>query len=175
MSKLMPLATSASGSQLNEMLDKLSPYLFKPITLIPKPLSEHLITSLLNKLFSQAIVEEELAFLQGNWLNLTIRNSNFSCFITYIDEANPHLIGTLQLPEHIDQAQVTFSADIQSLILLANKKVDPDTLFFQRRLLVTGDTELGLSIKNFIDDYDYYQAFSTPVQNLLKRLSQALR
>lgn len=174
MGKLMSLAANASGSQFNEMLDKLSPYLFKPITLIPKPLSEHIITSLLNKLFSQAILEEELAFLQGNWLNLTIRNSSFSCFITYIGEANPRLIGTLQLPQHIEQAQVTFSADIQSLILLANKQVDPDTLFFQRRLLVTGDTELGLSIKNFIDDYDYYQAFSVPVQKLLKRLNQAL-
>lgn len=31
------------------------------------------------------------------------------------------------------------------------RKEDPDTLFFQRRLQIEGDTELGLYVKNLMD------------------------
>ncbi|MGB7997639.1 MAG: SCP2 sterol-binding domain-containing protein, partial [Photobacterium halotolerans] len=34
------------------------------------------------------------------------------------------------------------------------RKVDPDTLFFQRRLTMQGDTELGLAVKNLLDSLD---------------------
>ncbi len=35
--------------------------------------------------------------------------------------------------------------------LLATRQEDPDALFFSRRLLVEGDTELGLIAKNTLD------------------------
>lgn len=34
---------------------------------------------------------------------------------------------------------------------LAQRQVDPDTLFFSRRLVMEGDTELGLIVKNALD------------------------
>ncbi|MGL4734573.1 MAG: ubiquinone anaerobic biosynthesis accessory factor UbiT, partial [Enterovibrio sp.] len=39
-------------------------------------------------------------------------------------------------------------------LLLAARKEDPDTLFFQRRLLIEGDTALGLQVKNALDSVD---------------------
>ena len=36
-------------------------------------------------------------------------------------------------------------------MLLAQRKQDPDTLFFSRRLSMQGDTELGLVVKNALD------------------------
>ena len=38
--------------------------------------------------------------------------------------------------------------------MLATRKEDPDTLFFNRRLLVEGDTELGLVAKNTLDSIE---------------------
>jgi predicted lipid carrier protein YhbT len=35
--------------------------------------------------------------------------------------------------------------------LLATRKEDADTLFFHRQLKTSGNTELGLHIKNFLD------------------------
>jgi predicted lipid carrier protein YhbT len=49
---------------------------------------------------------------------------------------------------------VCFSATGDDLILIAGRKQDPDTLFFQRRLKIEGDTELGLEVKNLIDALD---------------------
>ncbi|STL79926.1 sterol-binding protein [Escherichia coli] len=45
------------------------------------------------------------------------------------------------------QADVSFSADASDLLMIAARKQDPDTLFFQRRLVIEGDTELGLYVK----------------------------
>lgn len=48
-------------------------------------------------------------------------------------------------------ADLTISAKAYDFILLALRKEDPDTLFFSRRLLMEGDTELGLLVKNTLD------------------------
>jgi len=49
---------------------------------------------------------------------------------------------------------VTISGNSGGFVLLASRREDPDTLFFQRRLVVEGDTELGLHVKNLIDSID---------------------
>jgi len=49
------------------------------------------------------------------------------------------------------QADLTISASAQDFLLLALRKEDPDTLFFSRRLVMEGDTELGLLVKNTLD------------------------
>jgi len=48
-------------------------------------------------------------------------------------------------------AEVIFTADARDLARLALRLEDPDTLFFERRLRIEGDTDLGLTIKNSLD------------------------
>lgn len=48
-------------------------------------------------------------------------------------------------------ADLTISASAHDFVLLARRQEDPDTLFFNRRLSMEGDTELGLLVKNTID------------------------
>ncbi|HWQ37981.1 MAG TPA: SCP2 sterol-binding domain-containing protein [Burkholderiales bacterium] len=45
----------------------------------------------------------------------------------------------------------TISACAADFAALARRKVDPDSLFFSRRLVIEGDTELGLAVKNALD------------------------
>lgn len=49
---------------------------------------------------------------------------------------------------------LTISASLHDFAQLAARKEDPDTLFFSRRLLMEGDTELGLMVKNTLDAID---------------------
>ena len=49
---------------------------------------------------------------------------------------------------------LTIAASAHDFLLLAQRKEDPDTLFFSRRLLMEGDTELGLMVKNTLDAID---------------------
>ena len=53
------------------------------------------------------------------------------------------------------QADVTFTATLMDFIRLAMRLEDPDTLFFNRRLLIEGDTDLGLRTKNMLDGVEF--------------------
>ena len=46
---------------------------------------------------------------------------------------------------------LTISANAFDFLQLAQRQEDPDTLFFNRRLSMEGDTELGLIVKNTLD------------------------
>lgn len=50
-----------------------------------------------------------------------------------------------------ERADVTFAATAEDFARLALRLEDPDTLFFNRRLLIEGDTDLGLRAKNMLD------------------------
>lgn len=46
-------------------------------------------------------------------------------------------------------------AAVPGFLALALRREDPDTLFFTRRLVMTGDTDLGLVVKNLLDAIDW--------------------
>lgn len=52
-------------------------------------------------------------------------------------------------------ADVTIRSTVAGFLALALRREDPDTLFFTRRLVMTGDTELGLVVKNALDAIDW--------------------
>jgi O2-independent ubiquinone biosynthesis accessory factor UbiT len=49
---------------------------------------------------------------------------------------------------------LTISASAHDFLRLAKRQEDPDTLFFSRRLLMEGDTEMALAVKNMLDAID---------------------
>jgi predicted lipid carrier protein YhbT len=61
-------------------------------------------------------------------------------------------------------ADVTISAGAYDFLLLARRQADPDSLFFSRRLVMEGDTELGLLVKNTLDAVDFSALFRTPAR-----------
>lgn len=67
-------------------------------------------------------------------------------------------------------ADATISASAADFLALARREIDPDTLFFNRRLLMQGDTELGLLVKNTLDAMER-PAFKLPSP---RRVIQAL-
>lgn len=62
--------------------------------------------------------------------------------------------------QNAGDADLSISASAHDFVKLARRQEDPDTLFFNRRLAMEGDTELGLLVKNTID------AIELPVMNL---------
>ncbi|MBO9355350.1 SCP2 domain-containing protein [Bordetella petrii] len=49
------------------------------------------------------------------------------------------------------EADLELGASMADFVALIRGVSDADTLFFQRRLRITGDTELGLIVKNWLD------------------------
>ena len=71
---------------------------------------------------------------------------------------------------------LTISAKSRDFISLMTREEDPDTLFFSRRLLMEGDTDLGLLVKNTLDGIDlprFDPARLAPAE-VLRRLRERL-
>jgi predicted lipid carrier protein YhbT len=126
----------------------LTPCLLRiPAQNLPFVVQQKLFGTVLDPLLKQMIKDEALDFLDGKWLKIEVTDLDKQWYFTLLD-------GKLTMTENLDQADICFSCDMNSMVLLAAKKVDPDTLFFRRKLLITGDTELGLEVKNFIDNLE---------------------
>jgi len=62
---------------------------------------------------------------------------------------------------------VTVRASLADFLALALRREDPDTLMFTRRLVLEGDTGLGLSVKNALDALDW-DRLPAPLARLLR-------
>ena len=65
-------------------------------------------------------------------------------------------------PSSAANPDLTLTATAQDFLALALRREDPDTLFFGRRLLMEGDTELGLLVKNFLDALELKPSLPAP-------------
>jgi predicted lipid carrier protein YhbT len=121
-------------------------FLRLPLKMTPFIVKKRVIEQLMGWQFRQALADGELDFLEGRTLKIEVRDLALSWSISLIQ-------GRLVV-NNSEDAEVTFSGDTNDLILIAARKEDPDTLFFQRRLIIEGDTELGLFVKNLMDSID---------------------
>ncbi|WP_261844837.1 ubiquinone anaerobic biosynthesis accessory factor UbiT [Aliamphritea ceti] len=104
----------------------------------------------LERLFAEALEDGDFECLTDKWLRIDIQDLELRWLISY---SQGQLVVANALQEDTP-AQVTFRASSEDLLLIAARYEDPDSLFFQRRLLIEGDTELGLEVKNIIDSAD---------------------
>lgn len=61
------------------------------------------------------------------------------------------------------EADLAFSANLSAFLQLLARQEDPDTLFFNRELEITGDTELGLIVKNMLDAVEWPSLHNLPL------------
>lgn len=135
----------------NKVARKLTTRLPGVIKRLPEPpffLQKKIGERVLKHLMAEQIEMGDFDFLQDRWLQISITDMGLNFFLSFKDDR-------LILGNDISQADVIFSGDSKEFILLASRSEDPDTLFFQRRLMIEGDTELGLYIKNSIDGIDF--------------------
>jgi O2-independent ubiquinone biosynthesis accessory factor UbiT len=67
---------------------------------------------------------------------------------------------------------VSIRASAADFYRLARRLEDPDTLFFARRLIIEGDTELGLCLKNALDAIDWTR-FPAELLNTIVRTAMS--
>jgi len=65
--------------------------------------------------------------------------------------------GCMQVCAQDETAEATVRGTATDLLLLASRREDADTLFFQRRLALIGDTDLGLTARNLLDQLPWQQ------------------
>ena len=112
----------------------------------PLRLKRQLLEPQLNQLFGDYIAAGEFDLLEGRFISLTLRDLDISITLTLANDR-------LQLSQR--PGEVEISGDLPTFLQLARQEADADGLFFQRKLLLEGDTELGLGVRNLLDSLEW--------------------
>ena len=118
-----------------------------PVNFLPLRLQGFCLETLLGGVFAEQIEDGDVDFLQDNVLLIHMRDIGLKWFFTFKEEG-------FELLSAQNEPSVTIQGDVNEFILLASRRIDPDTLFFQRKLEIVGDTEIGLQVKNLLDSVD---------------------
>ncbi len=121
--------------------------LLLPLRLIPDAVHTEIVSRLANFLLQGQSVAARLRDIDGKTLCIRITDADTNLCFTVVR-------GRLQrAPDrHWD---VCIAGSLSEFTALATRSEDPDTLFFNRRLSLEGDTRTGLYVKNLLDSLDF--------------------
>lgn len=115
--------------------------------LTPRAVQLKVLNLAFNQAFKEELAEGDFDFLDQRRVKLEISDLDVAWDLTLNGE---QLCVSACQPDY----DLRFAGEWNQFVLLAGRKVDPDTLFFQRRLSIEGDTELGMEIKNLLDNLE---------------------
>ena len=118
-----------------------------PLAFIPDRVHSTAVVTVLNRVFADALRDGELDYLHGHSVRIHVRDMQLTFCITLQQ-------GRLAASRARNMPDLSITGTLHSFLLLAARCEDTDTLFFQRRLRMEGNTELGLEVKNFLDGLD---------------------
>lgn len=128
---------------------------------LPKPLTKLgarlpqlpptlLLTTSLNLALDRLLPREPLQSLIGKRLMIRVRDAGLSLRFT-MGRRNFHPSFDPRTPD------LCITARARDFLALMAREEDADTLFFSRRLIMEGDTDLGLLVKNTLDTVELPQ------------------
>lgn len=138
----------------------------KPLSLLPMGLARLPTEQVLNLVFRAQLADGDLDFLGGRVVTVHIDDIDVRFSVT-LDRDK------LRVLQAVRDGDLQISGTAYAFLQLATRAEDTDTLFFRRHLSTSGDTELGLYVKNLLDGMDLA---AMPLQPILGNcLSLALR
>ncbi len=106
-----------------------------------------MLAGVLNRVLASQLQQGDLDFLEGRSLLIRVRDAGVRYHLGLEGRSLKAIPGDRA-------AELSIEATLYDFLVLAGRQEDPDTLVFQRRLVMQGDTELGLAVKNFLDGLD---------------------
>lgn len=113
------------------------------------PHSLALVAGLNAALKMKLLPESELNLLEDKLFRVRVNDTGGEASYTYRDG----MFRPVFRPER--EPDLAFAANLSAYLQLLARQEDPDTLFFNRELEITGDTELGLIVKNMLDAVEW--------------------
>ena len=151
-----------------EALPRFPEFLSLPLKLMPAKFHSQFLIILLNRILSEQIKEGELDFLINRGVGIRVKDAAISFILSFS--------GDRFVAMKSNNRDLLIQANVYDFLLLAARQEDPDTLVFQRRLIMQGDTELGLELKNFLDGLDIESNGSFAIiESLLQKSLPAYR
>ncbi|MCA0974378.1 SCP2 sterol-binding domain-containing protein [Halomonas denitrificans] len=138
----LPSLPPLSSGTLVRVPHRLHLALMRRVGPLPLPLLRSSLEPWLNRTLAEPLSEGEFDVLEGRRVALEIEDLAIAVTMTLEDGR----LRATDLPW-----EVSIKGGWREFVCLAQREEDPDSLFFQRRLCLEGDTELGLTVKNLLD------------------------
>ena len=119
----------------------------KPLGLMPTRFARMPLEQALNLMFDTQRADGDLDFLDGRTVTVCVDDIDLRFSLTFAD-------GRLRVLRSACDGDLQIAGPAYAFLQLATRAEDTDTLFFRRHLSTTGDTELGLYVKNLLDGMD---------------------
>ena len=132
---------------------------------VPEPLQAMAVQRGLSQVLARARIGHAMDAIAGRRLGIEVADLGLRWVMQWHD-------GHLQVVSAPAEASVRGS--VTDLLLLASREEDADTLFFQRKLELTGDTELGLTVRNLLDRMPW-ETLPLGLRIVLQRSARLLR
>jgi predicted lipid carrier protein YhbT len=116
-----------------------------------------LVTALNAALKLKLLPESELTALDEKLFRIRVLDTGGEASFTYRNGSFRPVFSPQREPD------LAFSAHLSAYLQLLARQEDPDTLFFNRELEISGDTELGLLVKNLLDAVEWPSLPSLPL------------
>lgn len=115
-----------------------------PLRLLPEPLLRQGSQQLIEQVLAVPLAEGRLDEFIGRRIGVEVTDLGLRWVVAIGD----HRVDVL---EPAADAEATVRGTATDLLLMSSRLEDADTLFFHRRLQLTGDVELGLALRNLLD------------------------
>ncbi|MGX5671916.1 SCP2 sterol-binding domain-containing protein [Thermomonas sp. XSG] len=112
------------------------------LRVLPRSTQKRLLERAMAKVLAAPMADGTLEFMAGRRLGIEVSDLG----LRWVVELQGQQLVVVDAP-----AEATVRGTATDLLLLAGRLEDADTLFFQRRLVLTGDVELGLTARNMLD------------------------
>ncbi len=155
---ISPLAELLPGS-LRQRISRRIASLRIPAFTVPAPLARlaarlpqqppaFALATALNLALGRILPRDQLEPLTGRHLRMCVTDAGLTLDFGLTANGFRHVAAT-------GKPDLIISATVRDYLALALREEDADTLFFNRRLLMEGDTDLGLLVKNTLDAVDW--------------------
>ncbi len=121
--------------------------LLLPLRFIPDTVHAEVLARVFNHLLRGQPIAARLPEINGKSVCIRIKDASSAIYFRVAH-------GRLQ-PAAPGPTDVRISGTVEDFWQLATRREDPDTLFFNRRLCIEGDTETGVHVKNLLDALEY--------------------
>ncbi|MBF0309906.1 MAG: SCP2 sterol-binding domain-containing protein [Magnetococcales bacterium] len=121
-----------------------------PLKLLPQPFTAVSLGITLNLFFSRyPALKERLSELGGKIFEFDVEDLGKQFYMRVEDNG-----GILLHTYCDDDCHVTMAGESTAFLDLLTGQADPDSLFFSRRLKLSGETDTGLRFKNLLDNVE---------------------
>ncbi|WP_434778664.1 ubiquinone anaerobic biosynthesis accessory factor UbiT [Neisseria sp. Ec49-e6-T10] len=117
-------------------------------SLLPATPPQYVLVMILNQLLKKGILPADMSLLADRSFEINVLDAGLTLSFGANEER-------FFVTSKVTEPDLRFSANTADFARMMLREEDPDTLFFNRKLQIEGDTELGLIIKNLLDSIDW--------------------